>query len=299
MEKLLKELRNWMTLKNYSESTIRCYVSAVKNFAAYCREHQSDPDYCKAKAPEQYLLYRFKTLGLSWQSINGDYSGIRLFYTQILGRPWDLNKLPRPRKEKYLPRVISRGEVERLLNQASCLKHQVFFLLLYSSGLRLGEALALRPEDIDSHRMQIRVRAGKGNKTRYTLLSEQVLKVLRLYWKEYLPVTWLFNGRVMGEPWSKRGAQHAFVETRRRARLPEHVSAHTLRHCFATHLLENGTDLVSVQLLLGHKHLKTTSRYIHLKAEHFRRIANPADQLQTCQLPTKSATCSGLGESPT
>ncbi len=295
MKALLQQFENWMTLKHYSEKTIKCYLSSVRNFARFCQQRRNDPDWDKSKAVETYLLYRFKTLGLSWQSINGDYSGIRLFYVHILERKWDEKKLPRPRKEKYLPKAISKKEVERLLESAGCLKHQVFFLLLYSTGLRLGEALQLRAGDIDSEQMQIRVRVGKGNKTRYTLLCAELLSALRLYWKQERPANgWLFNGRDGKSRWHERSAQHAIITARRRAGLPEHVTAHTLRHSFATHLLESGTDLVSVQLLLGHKHIKTTARYIHLKTAHFQQIPNPAHSLW--QKPTEPPKYSANGE---
>lgn len=298
MEALLQQFEDWMTLKHYSEKTIKCYLASVRNFARFCEGRQREAGWDKSKAVETYLLYRFKTQGLSWQTINGDCSGIRLFYVHILHRPWDQGKLPRPRKEKYLPRAISKKEVERLLESAGCLKHQVFFLLLYSTGLRLGEALRLRSGDIDSERMQVRVRVGKGNKGRYSLLCSELLQALRIYWRSERPSGgWLFNGREAGSPWHERSAQHAIITARRRAGLPEHVTAHTLRHSFATHLLEDGTDLVSVQLLLGHKHIKTTARYIHLQASHFRQIPNPAHRLW--QNSTAPPPSSAGGANPT
>jgi len=293
MDQLLERYKNWMELKNYSKKTINAYLCTVRKFYKYCESKKSDDNFEKRNAVEEYLLYRFKTLSLSWQSINVDYSALQLLYVRILGRDWDSKKLPRPRQEKYLPKVMSKREVEMLLENASCVKHEVYFLLLYSSGIRLGESLNMLLEDIDSERMEIRVRVGKGNKMRQTLLCEEVLEKLEEYVKLEKPKKYLFNGRRKGSKWSERGAQLAIQTTRRKAGLGEHVTAHSLRHSFATHLLEGGTDLVSVQKLLGHKHLKTTSRYIHLKSDHFRRIENPVSSLW---VNTKRINCLKNGE---
>jgi site-specific recombinase XerD len=166
------------------------------------------------------------------------------------------------------------------MEHAVLFKHQVFFALLYSSGLRLGEALGLRVEDIDSHNMQIKVLKGKGKKDRFTILSSEMLELLRKYFIECRPTNGLiFNGKRKGSPWSEKGAQYAFVNARRSAGLPEYITAHCLRHSFASHSLENGTDLVTLQQLLGHKQIKTTVRYIHLDIAHYQRITNPADRV--------------------
>jgi len=176
--------------------------------------------------------------------------------------------------------VISPEQVSLLIEKAVIFKHKVYLTLLYSTGLRLGEALRLRVEDIEASSMRIRVNDGKGNKDRYTLLSADLLDMLQFYVRAFHPKGgWIFNGKQKGKPWSEKGAQHAIVEARRRAGLPEYVTAHTLRHCFATHLLQAGTDLVTIQKLMGHKYLKTTVKYIHLDNEHFVKITNPAERI--------------------
>lgn len=294
MEEQLATFQRWMILKNYSEKTQKCYLSALRMFWMFCEKQKSNPTFKKENAVEEYLIRRFKIEKKKWQTINGDYSAIRLFYVNILGRRWDEKKLPRPRKEKSLPKVVSRKNIQKLMEHAVIFKHQVFFALLYSSGLRLGESLRLRVEDIDAARMQIRVLDGKGKKDRFTLLSSEMLELLRLYFKKYRPSGGLiFNGKRRGEPWAEKSAQYAFVQARRAAGLPEYITAHTLRHSFASHSLENGTDLVTLQQLLGHKYLKTTVRYIHLDVAHFQRLENPADRVIAWQqLFENRAICS-------
>ena len=298
MEKYLQEFESWLTLKNYAIKTKKSYLCSVRLFWRYCEKRKAKGDLQKdGDAVGMYLLYRFKEQGVSWQSVNGDYSALRLFYVHILGRSWDIRKLPRPRKQTHLPKVISPGEVAKLIDHGVCFKHKVFFTLLYSTGLRLGEALRLRVEDVDVAGMQIRVLDGKGNKDRYTLLSVECLDLLRFYFRAYRPAGgWIFNGRVNGSRWSEKGAQHAFMVARRKAGLPSFVTAHTLRHCFATHLLQNGTDLVSIQKLMGHKYIKTTARYIHLDKEHFQKINNPADRISAWKRIIDSVKSSEGGE---
>jgi integrase/recombinase XerD len=281
MEEYLEKYRLWLVMKNYAKRTQKCYLSALKNYWIWCEKMQkSQPNFKQKDAVQVYLVYRFEVDKVAWQTVNGDYSGIRLFYVNILGREWDEDKLPRPRKEKSLPKVVSREQIQLLMEHAVMFKHQVFFALLYSSGLRLGEALRLKTEDIDSQNMQIRVLEGKGKKDRFTILSAEMLELLRFYFIKCRPTNGLiFNGKVKGEAWSERAAQRSFKLARRAAGLPEFITAHCLRHSFASHSLENGTDLVTLQQLLGHKYIKTTVRYIHLDVAHYQRIKNPADKV--------------------
>ena len=264
MDKYLQQFENWMTLKNYSPKTIKSYLCGVRQFWDFCEQRRGDATFSKVNAVEIYLLHRFKKQQVSWQTVNGDYSALRLFYVHILGRRWDLRKLPRPKKQKTLPKVITPKQVALLIENGACYKHKVFMTLLYSTGLRLGEALRLRVEDVDVAGMRLRVLDGKGHKDRYTLLSVETLDMLRFYFRAYRPKGGLiFNGRQEGVAWSQKAAQYSISEARKKAKLPVFVTAHTLRHCFATHLLQSGTDLVTIQKLMGHKYLKTTARYIH------------------------------------
>ena len=297
MQKKLQEyserFENWLTLRNYAVKSKKSYLCSLRLFWKYCEAQKGNATFTKANAVEHYLLYRYNSQKVSWQTVNGDYSALRLFYINVLGRTWDLRKLPRPRKQKSLPKVISPEQVSLLIEHGQTFKHKVFFTLLYSTGLRLGEALRLRVEDVQVATMQIRVLDGKGNKDRYTLLSAETLDLLRFYIRAYRPKGGLlFNGRYKGRAWSEKGAQGAIRDARRSAKLPEFVTAHTLRHCFATHLLQAGTDLVTIQKLMGHKYLKTTVRYIHLDNLHFQKIDNPADRIQAWEKITESVKSS-------
>ena len=281
MEDYLEKYRVWLVLKNYAKRTQKCYLSAFKNFWIWCEKQQkNNPKFKQEDAVQAYLVYRFEVDRVAWQTVNGDYSGIRLFYVNILGRTWNEDKLPRPRKEKSLPKVVSREQIKILMDHAVMFKHQVFFALLYSTGMRLGEVLRLRTEHIDSKNMKIHILKGKGKKDRFTILSAEMLELLRFYFIKCRPENGLvFNGRIKGKAWSERAAQRSFKLARRAAGLPEFITAHCLRHSFASHSLENGTDLVTLQQLMGHKHIKTTVRYIHLDVAHYQRIKNPADRV--------------------
>jgi len=295
METYVQQFENWLTLKNYALKTKKSYLCSLRQFWVYCEEQKENATFSKSNAVEHYLLFRYNSQKVSWQTVNGDYSALRLFYKNVLDRVWDLKKLPRPRKQKSLPKVISPEQVSLLIENGATFKHKVFFTLLYSTGLRLGEALRLRVEDVQVATMQLRVLdGGKGNKDRFTLLSAETLDLLRFYIRAYRPEGGLlFNGRTKGNKWSEHGAQHSIVQARRKAKLPEFVTAHTLRHCFATHLLQAGTDLVTIQQLMGHKYLKTTARYIHLDNLHFQRVNNPADRIEAWKKITESVNSSG------
>ena len=247
-----------------------------------------------------YLLHLYNSQKVSWQTVNGDYSALRLFYKNILQRTWDLNKLPRPRKQKSLPKVISPEQVSLLIEKGATFKHKVFITLLYSTGLRLEESLRLRVEDIEAASMRIRVNDGKGKKDIYTLLSADLLDMLRFYFRAFRPSGgWIFNGKTKGSKWSEKGAQQAIRQAREGAKLPSYVTVHTLRHCFATHLLQDGTDLVSIQQLMGHKHLKTTARYIHLDRQHFLTITDPSQRIAAWQKIIESVNSSAASQTPT
>ena len=295
-----QDYRDWLTLRNYAPKTIKSYLCSLRQFWQYCESNRKDVTFNKADAPKLYLLHRYNSQKVSWQTVNGDYSSLRLFYLHILRREWDLCKLPRPRKQKSLPKVITPNQVSLLIEKAVTFKHKVYITLLYSTGLRLGEALRLRLEDVEASAMRIRVNEGKGKKDRYTLLSADMLDMLQFYIRAFRPKGGLiFNGKQKGKPWSEKGAQHAIVEARRRAGLPEFVTAHTMRHCFATHLLQAGTDLVTIQKLLGHKYLKTTVKYIHLDNQHFVKISNPAERIQAWEQIISSHNSSNKQARPT
>ena len=274
----LEDFENYMILKNFSKSTREAYGCALKQFFKYHEGKKWEFPYTDDQA-KAYVLYRYK-LGRKWQTINGDYSAMRKFFTKVRKLSWDVYNIPRPRKESQLPEIISQEEVKKLIENASIFKHQAIFTLFYTTGIRLSELLHLKPEDIDSNRLQIHVHRGKGLKDRYVQVPEDLIGILRSYYRIYRPKTYLFNGKRRGYPLSPRAIAWALIEARKRGNIKKRVSAHTLRHCYATHHLENGTDLIYLQQQLGHKHLKTTARYIHLCMHHYRKINHPIAKME-------------------
>jgi site-specific recombinase XerD len=272
------ELREWLTLRNYAASTVNGYSSSLRQFLIWHKAQEMGPE-IDASHVRRYLLHRYDQ-GRSWQTINCDYSVLQQFFTNILKREWDVDNLPRARGERSLPPILSNEEVGQLINAARGLKHQAFIALLYGTGLRLSEALALRITHVDGKRKQVRVIKGKGGKDRYVNLPECLLPILREYYLEYRPVDYLFNGQTQGTKWSPRAAQYAIEMARSDAGIAREVHPHLLRHCYATHHLEGGTNLVYLKEQLGHKNLKTTARYIRLCVEYPRQVPHPLARLQ-------------------
>lgn len=272
-QKYLSDYDAHMTLRNYSQATRRAYGCALGQFFRWRDQEGFSGPFTQDQA-RSYILFRHGQ-GLKWQTINGDYSSLFKFYREVLKQAWDVQHIPRPRKERSLPGILSKGEVQKLIEHGSTYKHQVFMSLLYGTGLRLGEALGLRLEDIDGERQQLHVIKGKGAKDRYVALPTCLLEVLRDYYRRYRPRHYLFNGKVLGQVWSKRAAQWSISQARDSAGIHRQVSPHVLRHCYATHHLESGTNLVFLKEQLGHKHLKTTARYIHLCKSYPQRVSHP------------------------
>ena len=276
MSKLRKKMIAQMERGNYSSSTIKSYVQAVKQLSLY---YQSCPSKLGDEQIGAYLGY-VRSLGHSWSSVNTYYSGIKWFYTHVLERPWNHHQLPRPRREKKLPEILSKQEVKRLIDSVENLKHRTALMVMYSGGLRIGEVVKLQVKDIDSDRMLIRIEQGKGKKDRYTILSPVALLSLRRYWKYYRPIgKWLFEGANRIDPWSIRSLQQVFKRAIKKAGIEKKVSSHILRHSFATHLLEQGVDILTIQTLLGHSQLQTTSKYLHVRQSRLNSLENPLDSL--------------------
>lgn len=296
MEKVIKELENYLVLSSYSLATRKSYLSAATNFYKWCLKNSKHPDFDKANAHRLYLVARAKK-GLAWQTVNGDYSAIRMLYTKVLGREWDMKKTPRPRKEKYLPTILSQEQIKQLIDNGTMFKHQFFMLLVYSTGLRLSEALHLKEENINIDRLQLHVQRGKGSKGRYVVIPESIIPIYKAYLDYYRPVNYLFNGKYRASRWSNRAAQECINMAIQKGKLPKSISAHTLRHSYATHHIEKGTDLFTLQKQLGHKHLKTTARYVHLCTKHFQQIKHPVNDLCLRLKHTNSETYLGNGVS--
>jgi integrase/recombinase XerD len=210
---------------------------------------------------------------LEWQTI----SAIKFLYKYILKLPSPAIELPRPKKEEKLPNILSKEEVITLLNNVSNIKHRALLTLTYSAGLRVSEVVSLKLGDIDSQRMLVHIRQGKGRKDRYTILSQTALDILRQYARQYRLTDWLFPGENEQTHLSERSAQKIFSTVRSKVGIKKNVSIHSLRHSFATHLLEAGTDLRYIQTLLGHKNSKTTEIYTHVSQKDILRIRSPLD----------------------
>lgn len=285
MSKLRQQLIQELTLRGCSPRTQEAYVSAVYQLAKYYRR---PPDQVSDQEIKDYLFYLADVRKLSASSRNQATSGLRFFCAHVLQRPVErlARVLPRVRQEIHRPRVFSTGELERLFT-VGCLhpRHRAFLMTVYGAGLRLNEACHLKAEHIDSARQQIRVVQGKGNKDRYTLLSPRLLEELRRYWKWCRPKEWLFPAsRDPKLPMLDATAQRIFYNAVERAGLPDKGGIHSLRHSFATHLLEVGVEITVVQRLLGHASLSTTSTYLHVRQERLAQIAGPLQLLDLARL---------------
>ncbi|MDX2191128.1 MAG: tyrosine-type recombinase/integrase [Bacteroidota bacterium] len=266
----LKELR-------YSENTIKNYSGLFEEYINYYNTlDYKTIDETKITAYLRYLVMERK---VSASAQNQAINAIKFYYERCLGGQRKIYTVDRPKEEKRLPTVLSEAEVAALLNATDNIKHKAILMTIYASGLRISEAINLKITDIDSERMQIRIEQGKGKKDRYSLLSAKLLDILRLYFKKYKPVIYLFEG-AKNEQYASRSIQSIMKIACQKAGITKQVSVHTLRHSFATHLLENGTDLRYIQSLLGHESSKTTEIYTHITTKGFSNIQSPLDKLK-------------------
>ena len=277
-QQYLLDFDRFLTLKNYSTATKKCYTAAVRQFWKWCGQQVAkDPAFDKANAPFLYLSERMRTMRFT--TVNAQYSGLKIFFVNTLGRTWNVDKLPRPRKEKPLPVILSKQEVEALIGHAGSFRNQIMLTLVYATGLRLGELARLRIVDVNSGNMTLHIHNGKGAKDRVLPLPQDLLPLLREYFIQYRPEEFLFNGEAKGAPLSHRTIQHVVEQARFAAGIRRKASVHTLRHCYATHVYQEGASGLGLQLMLGHKNFKTTTRYIHLAGDHYRGIQHPAQGL--------------------
>jgi integrase/recombinase XerD len=266
-----------LKLKGYSEDTIKSYLGHVRLVEEYFNGRSvttlNDEDI------NDYLLYLLDEKNASHAYANQAISAIKFLYTHVLKKPIALISIQRPKKERKLPDILSRQEVRMILNSVTNLKHKTMLMLVYSSGLRVSELVSLNIADIDSIRMVIHLRSAKGNKDRYTMLSKLALDTLRLYYKCYRPKKWLFEGENPNHHITERTAQRIFENACKKANILKDVSIHSLRHAFATHLLEDGIDLRYIQELLGHANSKTTEIYTHVTERAKANIKSPLDRM--------------------
>jgi site-specific recombinase XerD len=271
-----EEFVKTMKLRQYSIRTVKTYTEMIKLFMRFYGDRELDS--LTDEDIREYLLYLVDKKGVSQSYQNQAINAIKFYYEQVLGRPTRKYYLQRPKKEKKLPGVLSEEEVTAILRQVDNLKHKCILYLIYSAGLRLGETLNIRIQDIDSKRRMVIIRQGKGKKDRYSLLSDTLLELLRRYYKVYKPKEWLFEGQYGGQ-YSDKSVQTIFKRALKASGVRKQASVHTLRHSFATHLLEHGTDIRYIQELLGHVNTKTTLIYTHITKTGFDKIKSPLDNL--------------------
>ena len=265
-----------MRLRNLAPRTIEVYVSRVATFA---RHFGRSPEALGRDEVRAYLLHLVQEKHACWSTYNQTVAGLRFLYEVTLGREGVLVHIACPKQPKKLPVVLSLEEVTRFFAAIVGLKHRAILMTAYAAGLRISEVVALRVDDIDSQRMVLRVRQAKGRKDRYVMLSPRLLAVLREYWKVARPADWLFPGDVPGRPLTVGTVHRICAQASRAAGLGKHVTVHTLRHSFATHLLEAGTDIRTIQVLLGHRNLKTTAIYTHVSPTALETTRSPLDRL--------------------
>ena len=281
MTPLRQKMINEMLLRRFSLKTQEAYVAAVTGLA---RHYKQSPDKIDKQMIQDYLLYLMQKRKLSWSSCNVAVSGIRFFYTQTLGMDSMYLSIPPRKKDNKLPEILSTEELERLFAALTNQKHRTLLMTTYAAGLRVSEVVGLKLTDIDSERMMIRVQQGKGRKDRYTILSERLLKELRIYWKMYRPELWLFPSGTKQERFlSMNSAQRIYYHAKDVAGIQKGKGIHILRHCFATHLLEAGVDLRTIQMLMGHKSITTTMGYLQVTRKLLSSTQSPLDLLKIPQ----------------
>lgn len=275
-----------LQIRNYSPRTVDTYVRCVALFA---KHFSRSPDQLGPEQIRAYQNFLVQTKKSSWSYFNQTVCALRFLYRVSLGRPELIEHIPFPKKERKLPVILSVEELSTFFGAIRNLKHRTCLKVLYATGLRLSEALNLRVEDIDSQRMTVRVRQGKGRRDRYVGLSPALVKVLREYWKVYRPKTWLFAGKYPDHSLHPTAIQKAVVTARRQSGITKSIHSHTMRHCFATHLLEAGTNLRTIQVLLGHASMSTTTIYLHVAAQTARPGSGTVDLLQQTEEPDQSS----------
>ena len=248
-------------------------MNALKSLAAHYRQ---SPDKLTDAQIQDYLEYIIVDRKLAWSSCNVQFSGIKRFYRHVLNRTPKLFIPPRP-KEKKIFMALSREEVEQILEACANLKHYTLLLTVYSAGLRVSEVVKLQPIHIERSRRMIRIEQGKGRKDRYTVLSDNLLKTLEKYWRAYRPGKWIFPSQNKHKHLSIDAAQQIYYKAKLKAGVKRGRGIHTLRHSFATHLLEQGTRTYVLQQMLGHKSIKTTARYLHISNDAISKVVSPAD----------------------
>jgi integrase/recombinase XerD len=276
-DQMIRELH----LRRYSPATQKAYVEAVIGLTKY---FGISPDQLSPRQVQDYVLYLMLERKLHWNSVNSICSGLTFFYSKTLKRLDVAMAMPMRRTPRQLPEILSDEELVALFAAADNLQNRALLMTTYAGGLRVSEVIKLRPCDIDSQRMMIRVVNGKRGKDRYTLLSVRLLEELRAYWRSYRPQTWLFPSRNPKKHFNDDKARVVFNQAKAKAGIRKKGSIHLLRHCFATHLLEAGVDLPTIQILMGHSSISSTIWYLHLTRKKLAATQNPLDLLDLSSL---------------
>jgi site-specific recombinase XerD len=279
MYQKIEKMINDLELRGHSEETIKNMVCTMN---AFSRFYNKPPELLGEPEIINYLKYCIKTKKLCRGTVNYINSTLKFFYVVTLEGSWSELRIPRLKNDKKLPKYLTKEEVKLLLESTTYLKHKAILSTIYSAGLRVSEVTDLRISDIMSKEMKIRVRKGKRNKERYTLLSKKNLELLRVYWKKfgyknYSPEDYLFISRLTKNKLSSRGVQKAMEAALQKSGLTKKATVHTLRHSFATHLMNDGVELANIQALMGHSNIKTTSIYLHVKDYQILNIRSPFD----------------------
>lgn len=281
MTPLRKMMLDEIQRRNFTEATRRAYVRIIEDFA---RHFHRPPDQLGPEHIREYIAHLFRDRKLSDNSVNQAVGALRFFFIRMLKRPWGVEETPYPKKRMRLPVILSREEVARLIESAPSPFHRTILMTLYATGVRRAELVHLKVTDVDSERMVIHIHDGKGRKDRDVVLSPHLLDELRQHHRRLArkPAIWLFPGgsrHVADYPITDKVVWQACREAAQRAGIRKALHPHTLRHCFATHLLESGADLRTIQVLLGHSDLKQTAIYIHVSQRHVSATASPLDRL--------------------
>lgn len=273
MDTIYKTTQEYFKLRGLSENTQRSYLRVIRQFTEYFNE---SPKNLGTEHIKEYLLSLIKN-NLSASTIEVAHAALAFLYKTVLKKPIKFDTIPHCKQKKRLPIVLSREEIDTILKAATNIKHRAILSLLYSSGLRVSEVINLYISDIDSNRMQIFVRNAKGAKDRYTILSQKTLDCLRHYYKVYRPKRLLFPTPRKDAPMTYKAISFIFSKYKKKAGIAKPATAHSLRHSFATHLLENGIDIYYIQRLLGHRAIETTTIYLHVRRVDLQKIISPLD----------------------
>ena len=278
MSQVGKKMKEDLILSGLSSKTQSAYLREVKKLKEF---YQKPPDLVTEQDLRNYFLYLSLQAKVSESLFTQALCGIKFFYTKTLNRNWKTFEIVKHKKPKRLPIILSKEEIKKILDATVIpnLKHRAILSLIYSAGLRIGEARRLKAADIDSKRMLIKINQGKGNKDRYTILARQTLMLLRQYYRAYQPQDWLFPGVPSTKPISDKAIELVFKKACEKSGINKHVTPHSLRHSFATHLMESGVNLRYIQNLLGHQSPETTALYTHVCNQHISKIISPIDTL--------------------